>query len=422
MTRQSQPPLLFTGAGLLDPEAGTRTPDSWLLVEDGLIAGSGRGPAPEKDGAVEVVDLGGATLMPGLIDGHIHATAFSADLGAAMDHSPSYIASYAATSLNAMLKRGFTTVRDVAGGDWGLALAVEEGLVDGPRLMFGGKALSQTGGHGDFRGPGRQGNDTHACCPGAGVVCDGPDEFRRAAREQLRTGAHHLKIMLSGGVASPTDRIDSTQSSEDEIRAVVEEAEAANRYVTGHAYTARAVNRGLRLGVRCIEHGNLIDRSSVDLFLEHDAFLVPTLVTYEELSLQGAAYGLPAASQEKVDTVLTRGMDALRMAHEAGVNLVFGSDLLGGMQDRQSREFAIRGRVQPAADVLRSATVNAARLLGLEGVVGTLRDGARADLLVVDGDPLADIGVLADPERNVRTVLRDGRVRHERGDADAALA
>jgi len=418
MTRQSHPTLLFTGAGLLDPEAGTRTPDSWLLVEDGVIAGSGRGPAPETGDAVEVVDLGGATLMPGLIDAHIHATAFSADLGAAMDHSPSYVASYAGRSLNAMLRRGFTTVRDVAGGDWGLALAVEEGLVDGPRLMFGGKALSQTGGHGDFRGPGRQGGDTHACCPGAGVVCDGPVEFRRAAREQLRTGAHHLKIMLSGGVASPTDRIDSTQSSDDEIRAVVEEAEAANRYVTGHAYTARAVNRGLRLGVRCIEHGNLIDRSSVELFLEHDAFLVPTLVTYEELSRQGAAHGLPAAGQEKVDTVLTRGMDALRLAHEAGVNLVFGSDLLGGMQDRQSREFAIRGRVQPAADVLRAATVNAARLLGLEGVVGTLRDGARADLLVVDGDPLADIGVLADPERNVRTVLRDGRVRHERGHAD----
>ncbi|WP_017570093.1 metal-dependent hydrolase family protein [Nocardiopsis halotolerans] len=414
MTRQPHPTVLFVGAGLLDPEAGTRTPDSWLLVEDGLIAGSGRGPAPETGDAVEVVDLAGATLMPGLIDAHVHPTAFSADLGAAMDESPSYVATYAARSLNAMLRRGFTTVRDVAGGDWGLARAVDEGLVDGPRLMFGGKALSQTGGHGDFRAPGRQGNDTHACCPGAGVVCDGPVEFRRAAREQLRTGAHHLKIMLSGGVASPTDRIDSTQSSEDEIRAVVEEAEAANRYVTGHAYTARAVNRGLRLGVRCIEHGNLIDESSIELFLEHDAHLVPTLVTYQELSRQGARNGLPPASQAKVDTVLNRGLDALRMAHEAGVNLVFGSDLLGGMQDRQSEEFTIRGRVQPAVDVVRAATVNAARLLGLEGTIGTLRDGARADLVVVDGDPLADITVLASPEANVRAVLRDGEVRYGR--------
>ncbi|MFE6306642.1 amidohydrolase family protein [Nocardiopsis sp. NPDC057823] len=416
MTRPSRPTTLFTGAGLLDPGAGTRAP-GWLLVEDGRIARSGGGPAPEVGDAVEVVDLGGATLMPGLIDAHVHPTAFSADLGAAMDHAPSYVAAYAARSLNDMLRRGFTTVRDVAGGDWGLARAVDEGLVDGPRLMFGGKALSQTGGHGDFRGPGRQGNDTHACCPGAGLVCDGPTEFRRAAREQLRTGAHHLKIMLSGGVASPTDRIDSTQSSEDEIRAVVEEAEAANRYVTGHAYTARAVNRGLRLGVRCIEHGNLIDESSIELFLEHDAFLVPTLVTYRELARRGEQEGLPPESRAKVDTVLARGLDALRAAHEAGVNLVFGSDLLGGMQDRQSEEFAIRGTVQPAADVLRAATVNAARLLGLEGEVGTLREGARADLIVVDGDPLADISVLADPARNVRTVLRDGLVRHRRADS-----
>ena len=403
-------PLLLTGAALLDPEAGTLSPDSWLLVEDGRIAAAGRGPAPDAPGA-ETADLGGATLMPGLIDAHVHATAFSADLGAAMDSSPFYVAAYAASSLGDMLRRGFTTVRDVGGGDWGLAKAVQEGLVDGPRLMFGGKALSQTGGHGDFRGPGRHGG-AHACCPGAGAVCDGPVEFRRAAREQLRTGAHHLKIMLSGGVASPTDRIDSVQSAEDEIRAVVEEAEAANRYVTGHAYTARAVNRGLRLGVRCIEHGNLIDESSVRLFLEHDAFLVPTLVTYRELARQGARNGLPPESQAKVDTVLSRGLDALRLAHEAGVNLVFGTDLLGAMQHHQSEEFAIRAQVQPAADVLRSATGSAARLLGMEGEIGTVRAGARADLIVVDGDPLADVSVLAEPERSVRAVLRDGVLRH----------
>ncbi|GAB3493730.1 metal-dependent hydrolase family protein [Nocardiopsis coralliicola] len=411
---------LYTDAALVDPETGTRSPGSWLIVEGDRIAGRGSGAAPLPEPgapAPDTVDLAGATLMPGLIDAHVHPTAFSADLGAAMDHAPSYVASYAASSLTAMLRRGFTTVRDVAGGDWGLAQAVEEGLIDGPRLMFGGKALSQTGGHGDFRTRGRQGADAHACCPGAGLVCDGADEFRRAAREQLRTGAHHLKIMLSGGVASPTDRIDSTQSSADEIRAVVEEAEAANRYVTGHAYTARAVNRGLRLGVRCIEHGNLIDESTIELLLENDAFLVPTLVTYRELAEQGARNGLPAQSAAKVDTVLTRGLDALRMAHEAGVNLVYGSDLLGGMQSHQSGEFAIRAQVQPAADVLRAATTTAARLLGLEGEAGTLRVGAAADLLVVDGDPLADIALLADPAASVRTVIRAGRVRHRRTDA-----
>ncbi|GAB3691795.1 metal-dependent hydrolase family protein [Nocardiopsis oceani] len=412
MTQPARP-VRFTGARLLDPETGTSTPDSWLLVRDGEIAARGSG-APPADSAAETVDLAGATLMPGLIDAHVHVTAFSADLGAAADHSPSYITAFAANSLSAMLTRGFTTVRDVGGADWGLAQAVDEGLLDGPELIFGGKALSQTGGHGDFRPRGRHGTDQHGCCPGAGLVCDGPVEFRRAAREQLRTGAHHVKVMLSGGVASPTDRIDSTQSSVDELSAVVEEAEAANRYVTGHAYTARAVNRGLRLGVRCIEHGNLIDESSVELFREHDAFLVPTLVTYRELSRQGARNGLPAESQAKVDTVLDRGLDALRMAHEGGVRLVFGTDLLGGMQEHQSAEFAIRGQVQPTADVIRSATSEAARLLGLEGRAGTLREGARADLIVVDGDPLTDLSLLAEPERAVRTVLRGGAVRHQR--------
>ena len=216
-------PLLLTGARLLDPESGTAAPDSWLLVQEGRITGRGSGPAPARENT-ETVDLAGATLMPGLIDAHVHATAFSADLGAAADQSASYVTAWAAASLSAMLGRGFTTVRDVGGADWGLAQALEDGLIDGPHLAFGGRALSQTGGHGDFRPRGRHGHGhgQDGCCPGSGLVCDGPVEFRRAAREQLRTGAHHVKVMLSGGVASPTDRIDSTQSSEDELRAVVE--------------------------------------------------------------------------------------------------------------------------------------------------------------------------------------------------------
>ncbi|GAB3210524.1 amidohydrolase family protein [Marinactinospora endophytica] len=403
-------PVLFTDANLIDPEAGTARPGSWLLVRDGLIADHGTGTAPGAD--ADVIDLAGASLLPGLVDAHVHVTALSADLGSVSDRAPSYVAAYAARALSDMLRRGFTTVRDVGGGDHGLADAMADGLFVGPRLIFGGKALSQTGGHGDFRPRGRHVHDDHACCPGAAIVCDGPVAFRKAAREQLRTGAHHVKIMLSGGVASPTDRIDSVQSADDEIRAVVEEAEAANRYVTGHAYTARAVNRGLRLGVRCIEHGNLIDESSLDLFREHDAYLVPTLVTYQELARQGARNGLPRESQDKVDTVLARGLDALRMAHEAGVNLVFGTDLLGGMQAHQNEEFAIRAQVQPAPAVLRSATVTAARLLGLEGRIGTVRPGAHADLIVVDGDPLQDVTVLACPEENLRLVMAQGIVRH----------
>jgi imidazolonepropionase-like amidohydrolase len=358
--------------------------------------------------------VAGRTLMPGLIDCHAHVNAHSADLAGLADESPAYVALKAAKEMREMLHRGFTTVRDPGGADFGLHEAVAQGIVEGPRLYFGGKALSQTGGHGDGRPRGRRVREDHQCCPDLSTVCDGVDEVRRAAREQLRTGAFHVKIMLSGGVASPTDRIDSTQFSMEEIRAIVEEAEAANRYVAGHAYTARAINRGLAAGVRSIEHGNLLDESSVELFLEHDAFLVPTLVTYQRMAAEGAEHGLPAASIAKNPIVLDAGLRALELAHRAGVNICYGSDLLGGMRRHQLLEFTIRGAVLPAAAVIRSATVTAARLLKEEGRLGQVVPGALADLLVIDGDPLADLAVLTDPEANLRLIMQDGEVKADR--------
>ncbi|MGH3424117.1 MAG: amidohydrolase family protein, partial [Nocardioidaceae bacterium] len=380
--------LLVTGAALCDAETKTVFPDRRVLVLDGRVAEVG-GPELRSERA-DVLDVGGRTLVPGLVDAHVHVTAASADLGAMAEWSPNYVAAHTGRILRGMLGRGFTTVRDVGGADYGLAAAVDEGLLEGPRIVFGGKALSQTGGHADLRQPGRSVLDDHRCCPSIGVVCDGVDAVRRRARDQLRTGAGHVKIMLSGGVASPTDRVDSTQFSEDEIAAAVQEAGAANRYVTGHAYTARAVNRGLRLGVRCIEHGNLIDDESVRLFNEHEAFLVPTLVTYEFLAREGAAAGLPPASQAKVADVLDAGLGALERAWRGGVSIAFGTDLLGDMHVHQNEEFRIRAKVQPPSEVLRAATTTAARLLGLEGEIGVIAPGARADMLVVDGDPLTD--------------------------------
>nr|WP_245992666.1 amidohydrolase family protein [Prauserella muralis] len=378
---------------MLDVARGELLPDRRVLVRDGRIAEVG-GRDVAASGA-RVIDVRGRTVLPGFVDAHVHVTAVTADLAGQAEWSPTYVAARAGVILREMLQRGFTTVRDVGGADYGLADAVDEGILPGPRIRFGGKALSQTGGHADLRHRGRTVLDDHRCCPGLGLVCDGVDEVRRAAREQLRTGAHHVKIMLSGGVASPTDRVDATQFSDDEIAAVVAEAEAANRYVTGHAYTARAINRGLRAGVRCIEHGNLLDDTSIALFRERGAFLVPTLVTYEKLAAEGAEHGLPAESQRKVGDVLEHGLRALESAHRAGVDIVFGTDLLGGMHRHQLDEFRIRAQVQPPLDVVRSATVTAARLLGLEGRIGVVAPGAEADLLVVDGDPLADIGVLA---------------------------
>jgi imidazolonepropionase-like amidohydrolase len=216
--------------------------------------------------------------------------------------------------------------------------------------------------------------------------------------------------MLSGGVASPTDRIDSTQYSMEELRAVVEEARAANRYVTGHAYTAEAVNRGLEAGVGCIEHGNLMDASSIELFQRTGAYYVPTLATYAALAEEGLEHGLPAGQHRKVFDVLDAGLRALELAHQAGLPIVYGTDLLGGMHRRQLSELTLRAQVQPAADVLRSATTVAARLLGLEGRVGVVAPGALADLLVVDGNPLDRLEVLTDPGRRLRLVMQAGRL------------
>jgi imidazolonepropionase-like amidohydrolase len=252
--------------------------------------------------------------------------------------------------------------------------------------------------------------DPHPCAPALTVIADGVTEVRRAAREQLRRGAHHVKVMLSGGVASPTDRIDSTQYSMEELRAVVEEARAANRYVTGHAYTAAAVNRGLEAGVGCIEHGNLMDDTSVALFKRTGAFYVPTLATYAALAAEGLDQGMPAAQHAKVYEVLDAGLGALELAHRAGLPIVYGTDLLGGMHRRQLTEFTIRSEVQPAADILRSATTVAARLVGLEGQVGVVAPGAVADLLVVDGNPLEDLRVLTDPAHHLRLVMTAGRL------------
>ncbi|WP_066949270.1 metal-dependent hydrolase family protein [Microtetraspora fusca] len=404
-----QTSVLITNARVLDVHTGEYLEGASVLVADGVIVELGGSEVRALAGST-VIDAEGRTVLPGFTDAHVHVTACTADLAAQAEWSPTYVAARAGHILRDMLHRGFTTVRDMGGADYGLADAVDDGFFTGPRLLFGGKALSQTGGHADMRHRGRIVADEHPHCPAVGVVCDGVDHVRKTAREQLRTGAHHIKLMLSGGVASPTDRVDSTQLSLDEIRAAVEEAEAANRYVAGHAYTARAINRALRCGVRSIEHGNLLDETSIELFKQHKAFYVPTLVTYRTLADEGPRYGLPADSHRKVSDVLEHGLRALELAHRGGVQIAFGTDLLGGMHPHQAEEFAIRAEVQPAIDVIRSATCVAARLVGLEGRIGEITPGAYADILMVEGDPLDDITVLARPDKHLKLVMKAGHV------------
>ncbi len=404
--------IVLRNANILDTEAGALLGEHSVLLRDGRVAEIETG-AFRCDGAEEI-DLKGRTLMPGLCDAHVHVTAFTADFAKLKATSPFYVAARAAETLRGMASRGFTTVRDAGGADWGLAKAVEEGRIDGPRLLFCGHALSQTGGHGDLRGPGEDGLDQCFCCAGLGHVCDGVPEVLRAAREEIRRGATHLKIMASGGVSSPTDRITSTQFSESELRAIVGEAEAALIPVMAHAYTARAINRAVRAGVTSIEHGNLLDDESVRLLNAHGATLVPTLIIYRSLVEEGEAAGLAADLVKKTWDVLDAGLVALEKAYRGGVHIAYGSDLLGQMHRRQSEEFTIRSEVVQPADLVRQATLNAAQLFGMADRIGRVRQGFYADLIVVDGDPLSDISCLAQPERHIRAVLKGGRFLNRR--------
>lgn len=408
MTTSSTASLVLSGGHVLDVVTGSRR-SADVRIDDGTITAVGNDLS--LTGATEI-DVRGRYVTPGLIDAHVHVTAFSADFRELERNPSSYVHAQTARIMREMLARGFTTVRDMSGADHGMARAQQEGLVAGPRLHFCGHALSQTGGHGDMRLPGEDHAPNERGTCGVGVVADGVDAVRAAARNELRKGAHHIKIMGSGGVASPTDRIDSTQYSIHEITAAVEEAEAANRYVAAHAYTARAINRALRAGVRSIEHGNLLDEESLRLFVQTGAYLVPTLVTYWALKEEGREFGLSDASWAKVDTVLETGLDAIRLAHEAGVRLVYGTDLLGGMHRHQNEEFRLLAKVQPVIDVIRSATCTAAELLGEPDTLGVVAPGAAADLLVLDDDPVEDIGVLADIEQHLDLVIQAGAIVH----------
>lgn len=398
---------LFTNANILDTKAGEILSDRNVLVRDGLIAEvSEGGIAAQPD---KKVDVRGRFLMPGMCDGHVHVTAYTADFNALKRQSPFYVMARSAELMEAMLMRGFTTVRDGGGADYGLARAVDEGRIKGPRVLFCGYGLSQTGGHGDMRAPGEQSYDQTYSGPGLGLICDGVPEVRRAARHMVRTGANHIKIMASGGVASPTDRIDSTQFSDEEVDAIVEEAEAANLYVMAHAYTARAINRLITRGVRTIEHGNLMNEESCELFKKHGAYLVPTLATYDALAKEGVEAGMPPELQAKTYNVLDAGAKALELAYTKAVPMAFGTDLLGQMQVHQLNEFHLRKDVVSAADLVRSATCNAAEAFQCEGEFGVVEPDARADLLVLRENPLDDITALTDPDKNLLAIMKDGR-------------
>jgi len=349
-------------------------------------------------------------LMPGLIDAHVHVLAVDAALARLSDRPVTLLTLQAAKVLEGMLQRGFTTIRDAGGADGGFAEAVEEGLVRGPRIFPSGSALSQTGGHGDTR-PRTQPVVTCACCEGGAAlsrIADGVTECRRAARDELRKGATQIKILASGGVASPYDPIRNLQYSEEEMRAIVEEAQAWHTYVLAHAYSPEAIRRSIDCGVRSIEHGNLIDRATAEHVAGADAFVVPTLVTYDALHRHGRELGFPEVSMAKLGEVREAGLASLEILQRAGVKIGYGTDLLGPMHRYQSREFVIRAEAMAPFDIIRSATIVNAELVNGTGELGVVAPGARADLIAIDGDPLADISLLDGQGEHLTHIMKDG--------------
>lgn len=371
-------------------------------VVDGEIVSVGDEPRP----ADRVVDARGRTVLPGLIDAHCHAYGISLDMFAIETRPLSYIALAASRRLAGALARGFTTIRDPSGGDAGLARAITEGLLPSPRYLWTGAALSQTGGHGDVRGP-----DTDFCgCHAHTVeVVDGVDPLRRAVRDRFRRGAHAIKIMASGGVVSLTDPIRIPQYSGEEVRAVTDEATRRGSYVAAHAYSPEAIRHAVDNGVRSIEHGNLLDAGTAEVMAAAGAFLVPTLGTYEAMERRGGELGMPEVSRAKNREVLEAGRAAVQLARAAGVRVGFGTDLMGVLEEEQLTGLRVQVEVDGPLLALQSATSVNADLLGRPDL-GRVQAGATADLLIVDGNPLEDPAVLWGSAAG-RTVVQAGTVR-----------
>ncbi len=382
--------IAFDNARIFDGWSAELIEGQRVIVEGDTIREVSSAAAPAS---AERVDCGGRVLMPGMIDAHVHAT-FSGF--GTMDRPPSYHAHYAARFLAHMLQCGFTTVRDVGGADIGLASALKDGLLPGPRLFYGGSAFSQSGGAGDPR-------SAHAeisCCACAvhgdqiARVVDGVDSMRHAVREELRRGASHIKIMASGGVVSPDDPLNRTQYGDAEIAVAVEETGRWGAYVAAHCHPADGIGRLARLGVRTIEHGTLIDEPNAKAVATAGAFVVPTMAIVFALKDRGEASGLSPASQAKLAQVSDRALEGLSVMREAGVKIGFGTDLIGDTHLLQGTEFIQRAKVLSPIEILRSACSINADLLGETGRLGRVQADALADLIVVDGNPLRDVAPL----------------------------
>ena len=402
--------LILTNGLLFDGESDELIENATVVIEGDRVREVTTGPV--KSSAAETMDLGGRFLMPGLIDNHFHVYSPTFDMQA-LDRMPKpLLVSYAAKFLRDALYRGFTTVRDPGGGDIGIRLAIDKQLIKGPRFFYGGKALSQTGGHGDMRRPDV---DESCACSYSGTICqvvDGPDEVRKVAREELRRGADHIKVFISGGVASPSDPLWMAQFTDEELLAAVEEASARRKYVIAHCHTDDGARRCAEVGIRSIDHATQISDATAMLIAEKGkSYTVPTLAVLHQVTAHGAAAGMPAKSIAKVDGLIGNMLASIEACRRAGVGVGFGTDIFGeDYHHFQSNEFRHRAEVDRPIDILRSATSTNAEIMQRRGELGVIAEGAFADMIVLDTNPLRDITCFERSEKELSLIMRGGEL------------
>jgi imidazolonepropionase-like amidohydrolase len=414
---------VIRGARVFDGRGDALSPPRDVMIRGRFIESVGPVDQSEAGDDARVVDGAGRVVMPGLIDAHWHATFAAVPAAVALTADPGYLHLRAGREAERTLLRGFTTVRDAGGPVFPLKRAIDEGALPGPRIFPSGAFISQTSGHGDFRSTNELprsacGVLSHGELIGAAAIADGVDEVLRATREQLMRGASQIKVMAGGGVASPHDPIDVTQYTEAEMRAAVEAAANWGTYVMVHAYTPQAIGQCLRAGVRCIEHGHLMDDATAELMAESGAWwsLQPFLDDEDAIPIADPP---TRAKQLQVTAGTERSYE---LARKHGVRTAWGTDTLfdESLAARQGRQLAKMTRWYTAAEVLVTATSGNAELLAMCGErnpypapLGVIEPGAYADLLLVDGDPLADIDLLADPDRSLLLVMKDGRIHKD---------
>ena len=400
---------LFRNARLLTDNADVLGASSDVLVRGNRIAQVSSAPIAAE--ASMTIDVGGKTLMPGLIDAHAHITGLSLS-PKNIAYPESEIVFAASKYLQSSLMDGFTTIREAGGADYRIAQLLDAGTIVGPRLFYSGRALTQTGGGADFRAAHELTEPSGTVGPFSvmSVIVDGVDEVRRAAREELRRGATQIKLFASGGVVFPSKSHPTKyEFSLAEMKAAVEEAAARSTYVMAHIYTDEGVRRCLEAGVRSIEHANFVTEQTVATMAERGAFFVPTFISLVQRIETAPETGLSTTIVDNLKETVEEGHRVYGWAKREGVPIALGTDLWGAdAQKSQLRELELRLELDSPAEIIRSATSVNADLLMANGELGTVSPGAYADLLILDGDPLTDIRVLSRPQQRLKLIMKDG--------------